>query len=38
MVPTWCIFDNTARGAATRNALELLARQAAAPATPSRAG
>jgi len=37
-VPTWCIFDNTARGAATTNALELLARQAAAPATPSPAG
>src|SRR5499427_1491540 len=37
-VPTWCIFDNTARGAATMNALELLARQAAAPATPSHAG
>jgi uncharacterized protein YecE (DUF72 family) len=37
-VPTWCIFDNTARGAATMNALELLARQAAAPATPSPAG
>jgi len=37
-VPTWCIFDNTARGAATRNALELLAQQAAAPATPSPAG
>ena len=30
-VPTWCIFDNTARGAATMNALGLLARQAAAP-------
>jgi uncharacterized protein YecE (DUF72 family) len=30
-VPTWCIFDNTARGAATTNALGLLARQAAAP-------
>jgi uncharacterized protein YecE (DUF72 family) len=30
-VPTWCIFDNTARGAATMNALELLARQGAAP-------
>lgn len=37
-VPTWCIFDNTARGAATTNALELLARQAVAPATPSPAG
>jgi uncharacterized protein YecE (DUF72 family) len=37
-VPTWCIFDNTARGAATRNALELLARQAAAPAEPSPPG
>jgi uncharacterized protein YecE (DUF72 family) len=28
--PTWCIFDNTALGAATRNALDLLA--AVAPA------
>ena len=37
-VPTWCIFDNTARGAATMNALELLARQAAAPATLSQHG
>ena len=37
-VPTWCIFDNTARGAATMNALELLVRQAAAPAPPSHAG
>ena len=25
-VPVWCIFDNTARGAATVNALDLLAR------------
>src|SRR4029453_3133830 len=25
--PTWCIFDNTARGAATRNALSVLERQ-----------
>jgi uncharacterized protein YecE (DUF72 family) len=33
-VPTWCIFDNTARGAATMNALGLLAQQAAAP-TPA---
>jgi uncharacterized protein YecE (DUF72 family) len=37
-VPTWCIFDNTARGAATTNALELLARQAAAPVKPSHSG
>ena len=37
-VPTWCIFDNTARGAATRNALELLARLGVAPVTPSHAG
>jgi uncharacterized protein YecE (DUF72 family) len=37
-VPTWCIFDNTARGAATMNALELLARQAAAPAPLSQHG
>jgi uncharacterized protein YecE (DUF72 family) len=28
--PTWCIFDNTARGAATRNALSVLERQATA--------
>jgi uncharacterized protein YecE (DUF72 family) len=33
-VPTWCIFDNTARGAATRNALELLARQTGALTKP----
>ena len=37
-VPTWCIFDNTARGAATRNALELLAQQAATPTKPRPAG
>ena len=24
--PAWCIFDNTAAGAATANALDLLAR------------
>jgi uncharacterized protein YecE (DUF72 family) len=27
--PTWCIFDNTALGAATANGLELLSRLAA---------
>src|SRR5215813_3419741 len=32
------VCDHTARGAATRHALELLARQAATPATPSPAG
>jgi len=37
-VPTWGIFDNTARGAATRNALELLAPQAATPTKPRPAG
>jgi uncharacterized protein YecE (DUF72 family) len=26
LVPTWCIFDNTARGAATANSMELCAR------------
>jgi uncharacterized protein YecE (DUF72 family) len=36
--PTWCIFDNTACGAATTNALELLARQTVAPTTPRPAG
>jgi uncharacterized protein YecE (DUF72 family) len=36
--PTWCIFDNTACGAATTNALELLAQQTVAPTTPSPAG
>ena len=30
LVPTWCIFDNTVQGAATANALELLARLAMA--------
>jgi uncharacterized protein YecE (DUF72 family) len=29
-VPTWCIFDNTALGAATANALDLCARLNAA--------
>jgi hypothetical protein len=38
MVACCCVFDHTARGAATMHALELLARQAAAPATPSHAG
>jgi uncharacterized protein YecE (DUF72 family) len=28
--PTWCIFDNTALGAATANALEIMERQAMA--------
>ena len=37
-VPTWCIFDNTARGAATRNALELLDQQAATPTKTRPAG
>ena len=38
MVACCCVFDHTARGAATMHALELLARQAAAPATPSQHG
>jgi len=32
--PAWCIFDNTAEGAATTNALELLGRLPARPADP----
>jgi hypothetical protein len=38
MVACCCVFVHAARGAATMHALELLARQAAAPATPSPAG
>jgi len=34
-VPTWCIFDNTARGAATDNALELLPMMARLTDRPS---
>jgi uncharacterized protein YecE (DUF72 family) len=33
-IPTWCIFDNTTLGAATGNALSLLARLTAAPVAP----
>ncbi|MBV9467782.1 MAG: DUF72 domain-containing protein, partial [Abitibacteriaceae bacterium] len=32
-VPVWCIFDNTAAGAATSNALTLLERLGHAPLT-----
>ena len=32
-VPTWCIFDNTARGAATMDALGIMARQTATLST-----
>jgi uncharacterized protein YecE (DUF72 family) len=34
--PVWCIFDNTARGAATVNAIELLERLGPVPAKASR--
>jgi uncharacterized protein YecE (DUF72 family) len=35
-IPAWCIFDNTARGAATVNAIQLLERLCQGPATASR--
>ena len=31
--PVWCVFDNTARGAATVNALDVLDRLATIPGT-----
>ena len=35
-IPAWCIFDNTARGAATVNAIQLLERLGQVPAMASR--
>jgi uncharacterized protein YecE (DUF72 family) len=36
--PPWCVFDNTASGAGTANALDLLARMAGGPGIARRAG